>query len=353
MKRNYKEVQEIKVVISDESTTPVTDLPLSNDLIGKAEVTRRRVILGGAATVALLGFTPAAEAGEHHYDQSLPSHSRHGSAAAAIIAKDGTRIVFKDWGNGQPVVLSHGWPLNADAWDAQMLFLAQHGYRVIAHDRRGHGRSEQSRSGNDLDTYADDLAQLIDFLKLRDVLLVGHSTGGGEVVRYIGRHGNRRLSKLVLIGAITPTLIKSEKNPDGIPLSAFDDVRAGVASDRSQFLKDLSLPFFGYNKLGVKVSEGIRAEFWRQGMQASIVGTYDCIKAQSETDMTEDLKKIDVPTLILHGEQDQLVPVADTAVKTTKLIKRSILKIYPGAPHGLTVTQASEVNQDLLAFFKS
>lgn len=321
----------------------------------KAEVSRRMVIVGGAATVALMRLPSVAKSSRSRYNDSLRPNVQHlsGRPQDTMTAKDGTRIYFKDWGSGLPVVFSHGWPLNADAWDAQMLFLAQHGYRVIAHDRRGHGRSGQSRGGNDLDTYADDLAQLLDMLELEDVMLVGHSTGGGEVVRYVGRRGNRRLSKLVLIGSITPTLLKSEKNPNGIPLSAFNDVRTAVAADRSQFLKDLSLPFFGYNKPGAKVSEGVRDEFWRQGMQASIVGTYDCIKAQSETDMTEDLKKIDVPTLILHGEQDQLVPVADTAMLTAKIIKTATLKIYPGAPHGMTVTFANQVNQDLLAFRKS
>lgn len=334
----------------NEGTTHGSATASPHDPLGKAEVTRRQVILGGAATVALISLPLAARADEHTPTTSLVSRARGGRSANTMIAKDGTRIYFKDWGSGRPIVFSHGWPLNADAWDAQMLFLAQRGYRVIAHDRRGHGRSEQSRAGNDLNTYADDLAQLIDSLKLKDVMLVGHSTGGGEVVRYIGRHGDRRLSKLVLIGSITPTLMKSAKNPNGIPISAFNDVRTAVAADRSQFLKDLSIPFFGYNKPDAKVSEGVREEFWRQGMQASILGSHDCIGAQSETDMTEDLKKIDVPTLILHGEQDQLVPIADTAMLTAKIIKRSTLSVYPGAPHGMTVTLAHKVNQDLLAF---
>jgi non-heme chloroperoxidase len=338
---------------SKENMTRNDTVHPSTAMLTQTEVTRRQLILGGAATVALLSVPSATRAGQHLPSKPVNSLAGRGGSADTMIAKDGTSIFFKDWGSGQAVVFSHGWPLNADAWDAQMLFLAQHGYRVIAHDRRGHGRSEQSRGGNDLDTYADDLAQLIDALNLKDVMLVGHSTGGGGVVRYIGRHGDSRLSKLVLIGAITPTLLKSEKNPDGIPLSAFNDVRAGVASDRSQFLKDLSLPFFGYNKPGAKISEGVRDEFWWQGMQASIVGTYDCIKAQSETDMTEDLKKIVVTTLILHGEQDQLVPIADTAMLTAKIIRNSTLKVYPGAPHGMTVTMADKVNQDLLTFRKS
>lgn len=338
----------------NESKSAMTTVSF-NPPSAKSEVSRRNVIIGGAATVALMSLPSVAKTPRRRPANSvgIQAQQRGGRPVGTMTTKDGTRIYFKDWGSGLPVVFSHGWPLNADAWDAQMLFLAQHGYRVIAHDRRGHGRSGQSRGGNDLNTYADDLAQLLDVLKLQDVMLVGHSTGGGEVVRYIGRHGNRRLSKLVLIGSITPTLLKSEKNPNGIPLSAFNDVRTAVNADRSEFLKSLSLPFFGYNKPGAKVSEGVRDAFWRQGMQASIIGTYDCIKAQSETDMTEDLKRIDVPTLILHGEQDQLVPIADTAMLTAKIIKNATLKVYPGAPHGMTVTFANEVNQDLLAFRKS
>ena len=236
--------------------------------------------------------------------------------------------------------------------DAQMLFLGQRGYHVIAHDRRGNGRSGQTWGGNNLDTYADDLAEVIEALDLKDAMLVGHSTGGGEVTRYVGRHGNKRLSKLVLIGAIPPVM-KSEKNPGGLPLSAFDELRAGMVADRSQFMKDLSMPFYGYNKPGAKISQGVRDFFWLQAMQASVVGTYDCIKAFSETDLTEDLKKIDVPTLILHGDQDQIVPIADSALLSSKIIKNATLKIYPGAPHGMTVTLADKVNADLLAFLES
>lgn len=315
------------------------------------EVTRRHMILGSAASVALMSLPSAAMA------LSLTT-SRSGRPLKmpkrdTMLAKDGTRIYFKDWGLGKPVVFSHGWPLNADAWDAQMLFLGQHGYRVIAHDRRGHGRSGQSGSGNDIDTYADDLAQLIETLDLKDVMLVGHSTGGGEVTRYVGRHGTRRLSKLVLISAIPPLRLKTAANPGGAPLSAFDDLRATVMADRSQFLKELSMPFFGYNKPGAQASAGVRDSMWRMGMQASMLATYDGIKAQSETDFTGDLKKIDVPTLILHGREDQLVPVEDSALLNAKLVRHSTLKIYEGAPHGLTVTHAMQVNADLLAFVQS
>jgi non-heme chloroperoxidase len=318
------------------------------------EVTRRQMIFG-AASVALMGLPSAAFALQSHPSPSSgkTAHANGQLGRDTILTKDGTRIYFKDWGSGTPVVFSHGWPLNADAWDAQMLFLGQHGYRVIAHDRRGHGRSGQSWNGNDIDTYADDLALLMDTLDLKGAMLVGHSTGGGEVARYVGRHGTARLSRLVLISAIPPLRLKTEANPDGAPLSAFDDLRATVTADRSQFLKDLSLPFFGYNKPGTKVSEGVRDALWRMGMQASIVGTFDGIKTQSETDFTGDLKKIDIPTLVLHGEEDQLVPIADSALLTAKLVAKSTLKVYPGAPHGMTVTHADQVNTDLLAFLRS
>jgi non-heme chloroperoxidase len=313
------------------------------------------MILGGAASVALMGLPSAAQALQSRPARSPAKASRAQGRPGqdTIVTQDGTRIYFKDWGSGTPVVFSHGWPLNADAWDAQMLFLGQHGYRVIAHDRRGHGRSGQSWHGNDIDTYADDLAQVIDTLDLKEAMLVGHSTGGGEVARYAGRHGTARLSKIVLISAIPPLRLKTEANPGGATLSAFDDLRTTVVADRSQFLRDLSMPFFGYNKPGAKVSEGVRDALWRMGMQASIVGTYDGIKTQSETDFTSDLKKIDVPTLVLHGEEDQLVPIADSALLTAKLIAKSTLKVYPGAPHGMTVTHADQVNADLLSFLKS
>ena len=317
----------------------------------RIEMTRREVILGGVASVALLSLGQTALASQAQSVQpTTKAHGRNGHNSDYIVTKDGTRIHFKDWGTGTPIVLSHGWPLNADAWDAQMLFLASHGYRVIAHDRRGHGRSSQPWAGNDLDTYADDLAEVMNSLDLKEVMLVGHSTGGGEVVRYVGRHGSKRLAKLALISAIPPLRLKTEANPGGAPMSAFDELRATVLTDRSQFLQDLSMPFFGYNRPGAEASQGVRDALWAMGMQASIVATYDGIRAQSETDFTSDLQKIDVLTLIVHGADDQLVPIDDSAVLSSKIIKHSILKVYPGAPHGLTVTHAGRLNADLLSF---
>ncbi len=270
-----------------------------------------------------------------------------------FTTKDGTSIFFKDWGTGPVVTFSHGWPLSADAWDAQMLFLGQHGFRVIAHDRRGHGRSGQTWTGNNMDQYADDLSELIEHLNVKEVTMVGHSTGGGEVARYIARHGNSRLSKAVLISSVPPIMLKTDKNPGGLPLSVFDSIRAGVAGDRSQFYKDLSLPFYGYNRPGAKISEGVREAFWLLGMESSIVASYDCVKAFSETDQTEDLKKFEVPTLVLQGDDDQIVPYKDASELQAKLIKKSTLKIIPGAPHGLCTTHADVVNNELLAFLKS
>ena len=263
---------------------------------------------------------------------------------------DGTELYYKDWGSGRPVVFSHGWPLSADAWDAQMLYLGKNGYRVIAHDRRGHGRSSQPWNGNDIDTYAADLAALIEHLDLKDATLVGHSTGGGEVTRCLGAYGTKRIAGAVLISAIPPLMLKTAGNPGGLPLSAFDELRAALTADRAQFFKDLSLPFYGYNKPGAKISEGVRESFWLQGMLCSIIGAYDCIKAFSETDLTEDLKKIDVPTLILHGDADQIVPIGAAAMLSSKLVKNATLKVYPGAPHGMPTTLADQVNADLLAF---
>ena len=267
--------------------------------------------------------------------------------------KDGTSIFYKDWGTGPVVTFSHGWPLSADAWDAQMLFLGQQGYRVIAHDRRGHGRSGQTWDGNNMDQYADDLAELIEHLDLKEITMVGHAIGGGEVARYIDRHGNKRVSKAVLISAVPPLRLKTDKNPVGIRLSVFDNIRAGVAGDRSQFYRNLSFPFYGYNKPDAKVSEGVREAFWRLGMQSSIIGSYDCIKAFSETDQTEDLKKIEVPLLVIQGDADQIVPIDASGRLTVKIVKNAKLEVIPGAPHGLCTTHADVVNQHLLAFLKS
>ena len=270
-----------------------------------------------------------------------------------ITTKDGTQLHFNDWGTGQPVVFSHGWPLSAEAFEDQMFFLSSHGYRCIAHDRRGHGRSSQPWNGNDLDTYADDLAALVEALDLKNAIHIGHSTGGGEVARYIGRHGTRRVAKAVLIGAVPPLMLRTAANPGGLPIEVFDGLRANVVADRSQFWKDLSMPFYGYNRPGAKVSEGVREAFWRQGMMAGFPASYFCIKAFSETDLTPDLGKIDVPTLILHGDDDQIVPIGASAMRSSKLVKGATLKVYKGAPHGMCTTHKDQVNGDLLVFLNA
>lgn len=270
-----------------------------------------------------------------------------------IETKDKTKIFYKDWGTGQPILFSHGWPLSGDAWEAQMLFFGQQGYRVIAHDRRGHGRSDQPWDGNNMDQYADDLAELIEKLDLSNLVLVGHSTGGGEIAHYIGRHGNARVAKVVLVGAVPPLMLKTASNPEGTPIEVFDNIRKGTATDRSQTFKDLTVPFYGFNRDGAKTNEGLRESFWLEGMIGSIKGHYDCIREFSEIDYTDDLKKIEKPTLVIHGDDDQIVPIAASAKKTVKIVKNATLKVYPGAPHGLAQTEAEKFNKDVLAFIKS
>jgi non-heme chloroperoxidase len=270
-----------------------------------------------------------------------------------VRTHDGTSIFYKDWGTGQPVVFSHGWPLNADAWDDQLVFVAAHGFRAIAHDRRGHGRSGQPWNGNDMDTYADDLATLIEDLDLKDVVLVGHSTGGGEVTRYIGRHGTERVAKVVLVGAVPPLMLQTEANPGGLPIDAFDAIRAGVAADRSHFYKDLSVPFYGANRPGAQVSDGVRDAFWLQSMQVGLKGALDCIRAFSETDLTEDLARIDVPVLFIHGDDDQIVPIGAASQRAVHLVPNGTLKIYPGGDHALPTTHQHAFNADLLAFLQA
>lgn len=315
-------------------------------------VSRRNALKGGAGIAAAavsMGLSATAAAA------SKPLNAHKGKLNLnTVTMKDGTQIYFKDWGAGQPIVMSHGWPLNSDSWESQALFLASNGFRVIAHDRRGHGRSGQPWNGNDMDTYADDLATVIETLDLKNVMLVGFSTGGGEVARYIGRYGTKRVAKAALISSVPPIMVKSDSNPDGVPMDVFDGIRAASLDNRSQLYKDLAGgPFFGFNRPGAKVSQGLIDSFWAQGMMASHKGTYECIKAFSESDFREDLKKFDVPTLVLHGDDDQVVPIQNAAIKSAKLVKNSKLIVYPGAPHGLTDTHKDKLNADLLTFAKA
>jgi non-heme chloroperoxidase len=316
---------------------------------------RRNMLMVGAGAVAAAVIPAVSNAAGTASGSKTGNHLAHTGERSMnfVTTKDGAQIFYKDWGSGQPVVFSHGWPLDADAWDVQMLFLVQKGYRVIAHDRRGHGRSSQTALGNDMDTYADDLAAVIDALDLKGAMLVGHSTGGGEIAHYVGRHGTKRVAKMVLIGAVPPIMLKTDANPTGLPMSVFDGIRANTAANRSQFFKDLAMPFYGYNRPNAKVQQGVIDEFWREGMMGSVLGQYECIKQFSEVDYTPDLKKIDVPTLILQGDDDQIVPLDDSGRKSAEIIKNATLKVYPGAPHGMCTTEADRVNADLLAFLQS
>ena len=316
-------------------------------------LSRRALLTGAASAAAGAGLAAAGSVAAAARPAPSAPAQPGGRAGHYLTVADGTVIHYKDWGSGQPVVFSHGWPLQGDAWEGQMFFLASHGYRVIAHDRRGHGLSSQPWSGNDMDHYADDLAALIEHLDLKNAVLVGHSTGGGEVARYLGRHGSRRVAKAVLVGAVPPQMVKSPTNPNGLPLDVFDGIRKGVVEDRAQFFMDLTLPFYGYNRPNAKPSQGIRETFRNQGMQCGIKNAYDCIKQFSETDFTADLKKIDVPTLVVHGDDDQIVPIDASGRAAAKLLKKGRLLVYEGAPHGLPTTHKDRLNADLLAFLRA
>lgn len=312
------------------------------------ETSRRNLLLAGGAAVAATALPKMSFAATN------PNPTKSGAQSMSFIkTKDGTEIFYKDWGKGQPILFSHGWPLSADAWDAQMVFFGQQGYRVIAHDRRSHGRSTQTWDGNNMDQYADDLAELIEYLDLKDLIMIGHSTGGGEVAHYLGRHGTKRVAKVVLVGAVPPLMLKTDKNPNGLTMDVFDGIRKGTLEDRSQFFLDVTIPFYGYNREGAKISEGLRESFWAQGMMGGIKGQLDCIREFSEVDYTEDLRKIDKPTLIVHGDDDQIVPIVASALESSKIVKGSVLKIYEGADHGLSQTHTERFNQDVLDFIRA
>jgi non-heme chloroperoxidase len=322
---------------------------MSQPTPARTVLSRRDTILAGAALSIPLTLPSASGAAT----TSNASRTKGATPMTTITAKDGTRLFYKDWGKGQPIVFSHGWPLSSDAWDNQMLFFGQHGYRVVAHDRRSHGRSDQTWDGNNMDQYADDLAELMAKLNLKNIIMIGHSTGGGEVAHYIGRHGTGRVAKVVLVGAVPPLMLKTAANPEGTPLEVFDRIRNGTAGDRSQFFKDLTMPFYGFNRSGAKVNEGLRDSFWLQGMLGGVKGQYDCVHEFSEVDYTEDLKKIDKPTLVIHGSDDQIVPIQASGEKTAKIVKGAQLKVFPGAPHGLAQTESDKFNAEVLAFIKA
>jgi non-heme chloroperoxidase len=314
-------------------------------------ISRRTALAAGAAAAAMPLLSPIGAAAQ---STSKPVAQTQGTKSMTYITtKDGTKIAYKDWGKGQPILFSHGWPLAGDAWDAQMLFFGQNGYRVIAHDRRGHGQSDQPWNGNTMDQYADDLAELIEKLDLNNLVMIGHSTGGGEVAHYIGRHGSKRVAKVVLVGAVPPLMLKTAANPEGTPLEVFDGIRKGTATNRSQFFKDLTMPFYGFNRPGAKVNDGLRESFWLMGMQGGIKGEYDCIHEFSEVDYTAHLKKIDKPTLVIHGDDDQIVPIAASGEKTAKIVKGAQLKVYKGGSHGLAQVDPDTFNADVLAFVRS